>query len=531
MHITQKLPKEYAARSLKSKLVLSYLVVILGTVLVLSIAITLTIQNYFYQLQVKSVTETADQYSIPVIQVYQRTGSGWDYIPQNALTFSNLPPSSTLYITDSQGKGQSCQEPFSQDNTVDICDSDTVQQIISQVLHTNEAASGQITDEAISRQITLPSNTTRSNATQGQPMFYACVPLKYGDQTIGALFYMQPQFNSLQQGIIDQIRIVIWLSGFGIALVAAICAYMLVRSIIQPLNTLTVAVERMKRGQYTNRVPETTSQDELGLLSQTFNEMADKIESDVNELRHQDQMRRDLIANIAHDLATPLTAIQGLSEALADDVVSDPEIRQETVQRIGREVQRLRRMVGEVRQMTQMEAGQIRMDLAPLDLHALADETVIVSEPECEQMGITIQNTVPSGIPLVEADSDRVTQVLLNLLDNARHHTQRDGRIQISATQREGSVVVTVSDTGVGINSADLPHIFERFYRADRSRTTQSGGGSGLGLAIVKAIVNAHGGQVWAESAPGQGTQVHFTLPIARTIATEQTTIAARTVG
>jgi signal transduction histidine kinase len=362
-------------------------------------------------------------------------------------------------------------------------------------------------------------------------MVYAIVPLKYGDQTIGTLLYMQPQFNSLQQGIIDQIRIVIWLSGFGIALVAAICAYMLVRNIIQPLNTLTVAVERMKRGQYTNRVPETTSQDELGLLSQTFNEMANKIESDVNELRQQDQMRRDLIANIAHDLATPLTAIQGLSEALADDVVSDPEIRQETAQRIGREVQRLRRMVGEVRQMTQMEAGQVRMDLAPLDLHALADETVIVMEPECEQMGITIQNAVPSGIPLVEADSDRVTQVLLNLLNNAHRHTQRKGRIQISATPREGSVVVTISDTGVGIDPADLPHIFERFYRADRSRTTQSGGGSGLGLAIVKAIVNAHGGQVWAESTPGQGTRVHFTLPISRTVATEQTTIAARTVG
>ncbi|BCL81802.1 HAMP domain-containing histidine kinase [Ktedonobacteria bacterium brp13] len=515
MRITQKLPKEHASQSLKSKLVLSYLVVILGTVLVLSIAVTLTIQNYFYQFEVRSVTETANQFSMPIIPVYQRNGSGWGYIPQGALTFSNLPSSSTIYITDSQGKGQSCQEPFPHGNAADICDSAAVGQIISQVLHTNEAASGQI--------------TFQSDTTQSQPMVYAVVPLKYGDQTIGALLYMQPQFNSLQQGIIDQIRIVIWLSGFGIALVAAICAYMLVRSIIQPLNTLTVAVERMKRGQYTNRVPETASQDELGLLSQTFNEMANKIESDVNELRQQDQMRRDLIANIAHDLATPLTAIQGLSEALADDVVSDPEIRQETAQRIGREVQRLRRMVGEVRQMTQMEAGQVRMDLAPLDLHTLADETVIVIEPECEQMGITIKNTIPSSIPLVEADSDRVTQVLLNLLDNARRHTQRDGKIRISATPREGSVVVTVSDTGVGINPADLPHIFERFYRADRSRTTQSGGGSGLGLAIVKAIVNAHGGQVWAESTLGQGTKVHFTLPISRAIASEPPTLAART--
>lgn len=512
MQNTQPLPRGHATKSLKSKLVLSYLVVILGTVLVLSIAVTLTIQNYFYQFQVRIANQTAQQLSQIVILGYQRNGSNWDYVPSQVLTF-NLPDNTILYIADSQGKGYACQRPGNDSNN--ICSSDTVQHAVSEVLKTNQTISGQITLQG------------RANANQA--MVYVSEPLQYGDQTIGALFYAQSEFSSLQQGIIDQIRTVIWLSGFAIAIIAAICAYLLVRRIIRPLNTLTVAVERMKRGQYTGRVAEPTAHDELGLLAQTFNEMADKIEADVNELRQQDQMRRDLIANIAHDLATPLTAIQGLSEALADDVVSDPETRQETAQRIGREVQRLRRMVAEVRQMTQVEAGQIRMDLAPLDLHTLVDETVTVIEPECTQMGITIQNLITPSTPLVEADSDRITQVLLNLLDNARRHTQRNGKIQISAVPHQQSLVITVSDTGIGIQAADLQHIFERFYRADRSRKAQSGSGSGLGLAIVKAIVNAHGGQVWAESTPGQGTHIHFTLPLSATSVQQQTIAAVQT--
>jgi Signal transduction histidine kinase len=510
MQNTQPIPKGHATQSLKSKLVLSYLVVILGTVLVLSIAVTLTTQNYFYQFQVRIANQTAQQLSQIVVHTYQHSGSSWEYVPSDKLIFNLPTDNSILYITDSQGREYVCQQP-----TTNICSSDTIQRTIAAVLRNNQTTSGQI--------------TLQNDANASQSMVYASVPLQYGDQTIGALFYAQSEATSLQQGIIDQIRTVIWLSGFAIAIIAAICAYLLVRRIVRPLNTLTVAVERMKSGQYTERVAEPTAHDELGLLAQTFNEMADKIETDVNELRQQDQMRRDLIANIAHDLATPLTAIQGLSEALADDVVSDPETRQETVQRIGREIQRLRRMVAEVRQMTQVEAGQIRMDLAPLDLNTLVDETVTVIEPECTQMGITIQNLITPATPLVEADSDRITQVLLNLLDNARRHTQRNGKIQISATPRQQSLVVTVSDTGIGIHAADLPHIFERFYRADRSRKAQAGSGSGLGLAIVKAIINAHGGQVWAESTPGQGTHIHFTLPLSTTPAQPQAVAAVQT--
>ena len=269
---------------------------------------------------------------------------------------------------------------------------------------------------------------------------------------------------------------------------------------------LTIAAEQMQRGKYTERVAVPKTQDELGQLALTFNAMADTIESDVNELRQQDTMRRELIANIAHDLATPLTAVQGFSEALADDLISKPEARHETAQLIGREVQRLRRLVADMQQMSSLESGQIKLDLAPLDMHELVGETLAVLTPECEEAGIHIYNEIAPNMPLVLADSDRITQVLLNLLDNARRHTPSGGTITVSACkEKRRCFVYQLTDTGIGIDAKDLPHIFERFYRADRSRTGATGG-SGLGLSIVKAIIVAHKGTIGVESTLGQGT-------------------------
>ncbi|GHO86545.1 sensor histidine kinase [Dictyobacter formicarum] len=480
--------------SLKSKLVLSYLLVILGTVLVLSFAVSVAVQNYFYSLQVERLNYNAALLARSIITYYRMNGSDW-----NNMQPPNLVPNDQVFalIVDNNGKHIVCSNnnPVEQNN----CDNSDIAQALKTVLQSGNASSGSI-------QLTLDN--------YNGPVIYASVPLQYGNQTIGAVFIAQPRITS-GYDVLSQINQSIILASLGVAAIAALCSYLFVRRFVRPLELLTTAAEDMKHGRYTRRVAQNFPQDEVGLLAQTFNEMADTIEADVTELRRQDQMRRDLIANIAHDLATPLTAIQGLSEALADDVISDPESRQETAQRIGREVQRLRRLVADVRQMTMLEAGQIRLDLAPLDLNSLVDETVAVMAPECEELGIKLQNAIPTSIPYVEADSDRITQILLNLLDNARRHTNEGGRISVGAVEKDGQLRVSISDTGVGIDKDDLPHIFERFYRADRSRAAKTGG-SGLGLAIVKAIVTAHNGQVWAESTPGKGTTVIFTLPLAQ---------------
>jgi two-component system, OmpR family, sensor histidine kinase BaeS len=492
----------FARMSLKTKMILSYLFVIVGTVIILSIAITAALQNYFYTIQAQDVQQTANDNAEALAQNYAVANGNWSEIIRNLQHSTVRGYEDILYITDKNGSALACLEPRSS-FPADNCTNVLLAQIAANTLRTQQTQIDKIY---------LTFNGQRVES------IYACVPVYLqgptSTQIIGTLTFTEPFLTlSPSSGLLQQTNQSILLAGAGVALVAMFCSFLLVRRFVRPLENLTNAAELVKQGQYAQRVTPPHSQDELGRLAFTFNEMADRIEADVNELRRQDQLRRDLVANIAHDLATPLTAIQGFSEALADDVITDPSARHETAQRIGREVQRLRRMVAEIRQMSSLEAGQTKLDLAPLDMQSLVDETLAVIAPECENKGITVYNDIAADTPAVLADGDRITQVLLNLLDNARRYTPEGGMLRVGARVYGPSLFLSIQDTGTGINPQDLPHIFERFYRADRSRTTTTGG-SGLGLAIVKAIIAAHRGNIWAESVPGKGTRITFSLPL-----------------
>ena len=488
--------------SLKTKMILSYLLVILGTIVALSIAITAAAQNYFYNQQAQALEGYTAFNAGQLASDYIRAGNAWN--SRYHINGFN----SFFAFSDDSGVEQECVDtvgvdPRGFDRSSNLCPSEVSQNltaIMHTTLQTKQEQQGII-------DLTDDSQTIHS--------LYTSIPVQIQNgtttQTIGSVVITEP-LSSLSS-LLQQTYQAIILAGAGVALVAMLCSFLLISRFIRPLENLTKAAEQVKQGQYAQRVMQPNSQDELGRLALTFNEMADTIEADVNELRRQDVLRRDLVANIAHDLATPLTAIQGFSEALADDVITDPNARHETAQRIAREVQRLRRMVAEIRQMSSLEAGQTKLDLAPLDMQSLVDETLAVIAPECDNKGVTVHNDIPATTPPVMADSDRITQVLLNLLDNARRHTYEGGEIHVGAQIYGASLSVWIQDTGTGIDPADLPHIFERFYRADRSRTTTTGG-SGLGLAIVKAIVTAHHGNVWAESTQGKGTRITFTLPL-----------------
>ncbi len=477
--------------SLRAKLVLSYLGVALGAILVLTFAVIFAVQNYFVSSE-RDMLERQVAYQAQYMEfLYQRSGSSWaEVIPTRVATGDPV----LQVIEAPDGTQLLCSRPdFLSGGS---CNDPTLTQALIQSLHGQEV-NGDL-------QIATNGGTFTS--------LYVSIPLQSHGQIIGALFRSAPLLYP--NGFLQQVNQAIFMAGLAVALIVLLFSLFFARRFTRPLVALTAAAEQMKQGKYTQRVPPSKVQDELGLLAQTFNEMADTIEADVNELRRQEQARRELLANIAHDLATPLTAIQGFSEALADDMIIDPDARQETAQRIGREVQRLRRLVADIQQMSSLEAGHAILDLAPLDMHSLVDETLTVIAPECEQRGLALQNDIAPSIPAVLADSDRITQVLLNLLDNARRHTPDSGSICVGAMPKNNYLHVWINDTGVGISPDDLPHIFERFYRADRSRTGATGG-SGLGLSIVKAIITAHGGTIWAESTPGQGTRITFTLPLA----------------
>lgn len=497
------------ALSLRAKLVLSYLAVTLGAILMLSIVVSIAIQNSFANSQQEQVRSQAEGFAQQLGLVYSSFGD-W----QDALTHTTfeIPETLVVKIVDTSDTQLDYHVPlFLQLTGANVA---TIDQSLQQALH------GQETQGQLQLQSSIGNESFNS--------IYIAVPIYYNGQSnaeiVGALFWAEPQrypAGFSPYDFLTNVNEAILISGLIAALAVVIISLFLVRRLTRPLESLTTAAEQMRQGDYSRRVEPPKSQDELGRLSQSFNEMAETIESDITELRRQEQLRRDLLANIAHDLATPLTAIQGFSEALGDDVISDPVARQETAQLIAREVQRMRRLVADMQQMTSLESGRARLDLAPLNLHELVDETLAVIGPECEQAGITLRNEIDPQTPPVLADSDRVTQVLLNLLDNARRHTPSGGTISVGARPDGKMLTIWVSDSGTGIDPADLPLIFERFYRADRSRTGTTGG-SGLGLSIVKAITAAHGGTINAESAPGKGTRVTFTLPLAPTLAPEK---------
>ena len=492
--------------SLRVKLVLSYLGVTLGSILVMVIVIAIAVPKYFYDSQIGQLRSQAQNWALTFAQEYQESGNSWRGFQD--LTRNAWPFSKYLIVADSQQVNDSQHLAYT---SLPLDNSSKLKSTISQALL--QALQGQETDGTLD-----DLSLVLRGSNNGYPLsaLYVSEPITANNQIVGAVLLIQPNhlagFSTTD--FLANVDLILLITGVGLALVVVAFSLFTSSRLTRPLVSLTRAAEEMKGGNYEHRVEEPESGDEIGRLAQTFNAMADKIAADVHTLREQEQLRRDMTANIAHDLITPLTAIQGYSEAIADDVISAPGERHETAQLIGREVQRLRRLVSDMQNMTSLESGRVYLELEPLNLHDLVTETLAVIAPECEQAAITLHNGIDAATPLALADSDRLTQVLLNLLDNARRHTPVGGQITLGARTEGAHLTAWVRDTGVGISQQDLPYIFERFYRVDRARASSSGG-TGLGLAIIKAIIVAHGGSVWAQSTPGQGTTIFFTLLLA----------------
>ncbi len=334
---------------------------------------------------------------------------------------------------------------------------------------------------------------------------YAVAPIYItganGEEVAGAIAVTTPPRTEGAAYTIFQTTLnrIILVSALGATLLAILAALLFSRRLTRPLARLTRAAARMAGGDYAARVALRTP-GEYVRLAESFNEMAIALERDVSEL--------------PHELATPLTAISGFSEALLDGVVHQPQQREETVRLIARECARLRRLVDQLRQVARYEAGMQPLDRAPVQLPALAEETLAVLQPELARKQVRGRSVLPPSLPLVYADADRLTEVLLNLLDNALRHAPPGGQIEISGGVDGPFVRVSIADNGPGIGPEDRVHVFDRFYRADKSRSSSTGG-SGLGLAIVRALVEAHGGAIRVDERPGGGARFTFTLPVA----------------
>jgi signal transduction histidine kinase len=288
-----------------------------------------------------------------------------------------------------------------------------------------------------------------------------------------------------------------------VALLAAIIVSIYTaRRIVGPIQVMRAASHHIAAGDYHERIP-IPGNDELGTLAQAFNQMAE-------ELEQTEQRRLALIGDVAHELRTPLSSIRSTMEGLVDEVLpAEPS----TFLSVQREIARLQRLVYDLEELSRAESGQISLDLQSVHVLKPIQAAVNRLKTQYEDKGVALQVDIPDEHLSIWADPGRVTQVLLNLLGNALQYTPSGGRVTVRITRKGQEAVVKVQDTGIGIPIEHLSHIFERFYRVDKSRS-RAGGGSGIGLTIARHLVEAHGGRIWAESpGPDKGSTFTFTLP------------------
>jgi signal transduction histidine kinase len=284
--------------------------------------------------------------------------------------------------------------------------------------------------------------------------------------------------------------------------IAFILAFFLSRYILAPVKDLTTAARRFGKGDFTQRV-EYNGKGEMADLAHSFNSMAENLEK-------TEQLRRNLVADVAHELRTPVSNLKGYLEAISDGVIKPDE---ETIRSLNEEAGSLTRLVGDLQELTLADAGKLKITTQPEDIGHIIKETVIAHQPKATGKEINISIVMPDELPLVEIDGQRIRQVLNNLINNALVHTNNGGSITVSGKKQDKMVSISVSDTGEGIAPEHLPMIFERFYRVDKSRTRATGG-SGLGLTIAKRLVEAHSGTISVTSEVGKGSIFTFTIPV-----------------
>jgi signal transduction histidine kinase len=289
---------------------------------------------------------------------------------------------------------------------------------------------------------------------------------------------------------------------------AMVLGYFLSNTVTERIDLLKGAAEKLAQGDLKTRVP-VNGRDEVAALANTFNQMAEQLQMADQKQRELESLRRDLIAWVSHDLQTPLTSMRAILEALSDGVVEEPETVKRYLNTAQRDVRSLSLLIDDLFQMAQLDAGGFPLHQAEASLSDLISDTLESFTELAKQGEITLEGNVDSDVDPVHMDTQAIGRVLNNLIGNALRHTPPMGRVSVWVRRTGQDVEVTVSDTGEGIRAEDLPHVFERFYRGEKSRNRGTGG-AGLGLAIARGIVQAHGGDIRVDSETGKGTQFTF---------------------
>lgn len=330
------------------------------------------------------------------------------------------------------------------------------------------------------------------------------IEIAAGGRPVGFLYMIPPtEPRESERAFLQAVNRSILFGALFAGAVAILVTLGISDRILRPIERLTAAAQRMEKGDLSVRVP-VDSQDEIGKLAHAFNAMA-------SSLAMQEQLRRNLVSDVAHELRTPLTNLRGYLEAVRDGLIQ-PDAG--LIDNLYEETMLLNRLVSDLHELAQAEAGQLNLVRRPVRVDEVVHRVVEAFNWQVESKGLTLRVDVPADLPLADVDPERIGQVLRNLLSNAILHTPSGGEIDIIARAEGKWATVAVKDTGEGIPPEHLPFVFDRFYRVDKSRSRLTGG-VGLGLAIAKQLVEAHGGEIRVQSTLGQGSIFSFTLPTA----------------
>jgi signal transduction histidine kinase len=299
--------------------------------------------------------------------------------------------------------------------------------------------------------------------------------------------------------------LLIFASGMAMTL-----GYILSGGLTNRIQVLDRAAQAIAAGNLDVRIV-VNGRDEMATLATTFNQMAAQLEAAAQKQAELDTLKKDLIAWVSHDLHTPLASIRAIVEALVDGVVEDKETEQRYLASVQREIRSLSQLIDDLFQMAQLDTGDMRLDRDNSSLSDLVSDTLESFTELAARKDVTLRGHVAPDLDPVFMDTNRIGRVLNNLVGNALRHTQAGGTVEVIATRTPSGPIVEVIDNGEGIRPADLPYVFDRFYRGEKSRSRTTGG-AGLGLAIAKGIVEAHEGRIGVESQPGK-TRFFFTLP------------------
>jgi two-component system OmpR family sensor kinase/two-component system sensor histidine kinase BaeS len=356
--------------------------------------------------------------------------------------------------------------------------------------HTLADASGRVVyDETGSYQTLSKSQRKQANPIEldGETIGYLLISVGNGASGPAQAFLALITQSLVQAGIVA-------------GLLGLLLGFLIARHLSNPLDRLARAARRLSHGDLGQRVPVSGS-DEVMAVMTAFNEMAEA-------LQRSEQLRQNMIADIAHELRTPLSVIQGNLQAMLDGVYP---MNEEEIAHIYDETLLLNRLVTDLRALTQAEAGQLHLNLVPTEPGELVSGMAETFREAAREKNIMLETAITPGLPTILADPDRLRQVFANLISNALRHTPAGGVITLAAQPAGDGVRFSVSDTGPGLTPEEQAHVFERFWRADASRSRDKGG-AGLGLTIARYLIEAHGGEMGVESEPGQGATFWFTL-------------------